>query len=147
MRKISVSILLLLFVVTSFGQKLNVDAPKTADPYLAKSKKQKKTATILLVAGAGLIVTSFVYPKGELTHDGICIGQYCSDEYKNDGLRSGLFFAGAASALGSIPFYVSSRKNRRRSASVSFSTEKLKSLYGGNTRSDNFPVLTAKLTL
>ena len=145
MRKISVSMLLVLFTATSFGQQLNAGAPGTADYYMAKSKKQKKIATILLVAGGGLIITALVFPKGELTHDGICIAQYCSDQYQNDGLKSGLFYAGIASALGSIPFFVYSLKNRRRSTSVGLSAEKLKSLYSGYTSSVNFPVLSAKL--
>jgi hypothetical protein len=145
MRKINVSILLLLFTVNAFSQQLDTKAPRTADAYEAKSNKQKKTGRILLVVGATLIVASFVIPRGELTHDGICIGPYCTDEYKNDGLKSVVLAGGALSALGSLPFFISSLKNRRRAASISIKAERFKSLYSGYVSSVGFPVLAVKL--
>jgi hypothetical protein len=145
MKKINVSILLLLFTVNAFSQQLNTKAPPIGEAYQAKSKKQKKTGRILLVAGATLIVASFVIPRGELTHDGICIGPYCTDEYKNDGLKSAVLAGGSLSALGSLPFFISSRKNRRRAASVSIKAERFKTLYSSNVSSAGFPVLAVRL--
>ncbi len=145
MRKMYLSILLILFTVNAFSQQLNTKAPQTADAYLAKSKKQKKTGTILLAVGATLIVASFIIPRGDLTYDGICIGPYCTDEYKNDGLKSAVLAGGALSALGSLPFFLSSRKNRRRATSVSIKAERFKTLHSSNISSAGFPVLAVKL--
>ena len=91
--------------------------------YLTRSKNQHKAALILLGGGAALIATSFVIPRGDLVHDGICIGAYCSDKYKNDGIKTGFFVAGAVAALSSIPFFIASKKNKRRAA-ISFKLER-----------------------
>ena len=99
-----------------------------ATDYLQKSKKQKKTGLIFLVAGAGLIITSAIIPKGELVDDGICIGAYCSDKYKNDGIKAAFGISGIASMLGSIPFFIASGKNKKRSVSMSFKNQKIPQL-------------------
>ena len=78
--------------------------------YLKKSKAQKKTARILLAGGAILIATAFIIPRGDLVEDGICIGIYCSDKYKNDGIKTALLLTGAGSALISIPFLLHQKK-------------------------------------
>lgn len=111
----------LCIATSAFTQQTNSERSLNTD-YLAKSKKQKKAALILLGGGIGLIATSLIIPKGDLVYDGICIGAFCNDKYKNDGLKSGLFIAGAVAALGSIPLFIASGKNKRRS-SISFKME------------------------
>jgi hypothetical protein len=106
---------------SAFNQQITPKRSVNSD-YLVKSKKQRKAALILLGGGAALMVTSFLIPRGDLVHEGICIGYFCSDKYKNDGIKSGLFIAGAVTALGSIPLFIISRKNRRRAA-ISFKME------------------------
>ncbi|MBD0368522.1 MAG: hypothetical protein ICV53_20760 [Flavisolibacter sp.] len=118
MKKIIVVLALLCIVLHSFS-KTNKNVNLSKDDYLLKSKKQKKVGWILLASGIGLMATAFIIPRGELVRDGICIGILCDDKYKNDDLKSAVFIAGGAAALGSIPFFVISSKNKKRVASAS----------------------------
>ena len=149
MKKIIISFTLLGFVTTSFGQQTVQKKPMTQTDYLQKSKKQKKTGLILLAGGAGLIITSLVIPQGELVYDGICIGTYCSDKYKNDGLRSGFFIAGGLAALTSIPFFIASSKNKKRANVLSafLKMEKTPVLRRSMSSSQAFPVISVKISL
>src|SRR5688572_11762042 len=110
MRQIIICTMLILVASNLFSQQ-TAKSPLPGQDYLEKSKKQKRTGTILLASGAGLIVTSFIIPRGELEEDGMCVGVWCDDKYKNDGIKSAFFIAGGISALGSIPFFIVSGKN------------------------------------
>lgn len=145
MRKIIFSAVLFLFSVSLFSQQPN-PAPTLSDQdYLQKSKKQKKTALIFLAGGAGIIITSFIIPRGALEEDGICVGPYCDTKYKNDGAKTALLIAGGVVALGSIPFFIASKKNRRKATSVSFKMENTIQLYNRSLASASFPALQIKL--
>ena len=77
MKQVIILMLLFVFATTSFAQQLSDSKHAlTKTDYLEKSKKQKKAASILLAGGAGIIITSFIIPKGELLHDGICVLDY-----------------------------------------------------------------------
>ena len=147
MKKIIISTVLLAFATTSFCQQTVQKPTMASTDYLQKSKKQKKTATILLAVGAGLIVTAVVIPRGELTYDGICIGAYCSDKYKNDGIRAAFGISGIASMLGSIPFFIASGKNKRRAASVSFKNQTVPQLQKNSFVYKAIPALSFKISL
>ena len=149
MKKITILSLLLAFATSSVCQQTSQKPTVTPIDYLQKSKKQKKRAVILLVVGAGLVVTSVVIPNGELTYDGICIGAYCSDKYKNDGIRAAFAVSGVASMLGSIPFFIASGKNKKRAArgSVFINMEKTPVLQGMAFRNQSFPVIGISLGL
>lgn len=121
----------------------------TQTDYWNKSKKQKKTARILLIGGGALIMSSFIIPKGELVSDGFCSGAWwCDDEYKNDNLKGAVFIAGALAALGSIPFSIASSKNRKRTknATVFIDVEKYPALNALLLRNQSFPVVVFNLT-
>ena len=146
-----VIILTLLFVcaTSSFGQQTVQRQPLTTTDYLQKSKNQKKTGRILLIGGTGLIITSFVIPRGDLVHDGICVGPYCSDEYKNDNLKTALFLVGVASDLASIPFFIASKKNKKRAMNIStsFDLERAKVIQHATFVNKSFPALSVKIRL
>jgi hypothetical protein len=72
----------------------------------------------LLYSGAALIAASFIIPNGEIVSGGTCIGGLCDTEYQNDNLKTGIFIAGGVAALSSVPFFISSKKNRRKATSV-----------------------------
>ncbi len=149
MKKIISFFFLVAFAATSFGQQIDQKHPLPNSDYQSKSKKQKKTATILLAVGAGLIVTSVVIPKGELTYDGICVLGVCDDKYKNDGIKSAFFIAGGISALGSIPFFIASSKNRKRAnaLSASFKTDNIAIARSYNFTRINYPAFSLKIML
>ena len=148
----SIITLTLLFVLatTSFAQQLSVSKHVlTKTDYLQKSKRQNKTGLVFLTAGAGLIITSVVIPKGELVEDNGCIGPYCDTKYKNDGLKSGFFIAGGVSALGSIPFFIASGKNKKKAnaASAFLDIQKIPVLQQMGISNHSIPVLGLKISL
>jgi hypothetical protein len=147
MKKILIILVTLFCTTNSFAQQTGGNLPTLKDEYLLKSQKQKKTARILLIGGAGLVVTAFAIPRGELVYDGICIGIYCSDEYKNDDLKTAVLLAGGATMLGSIPFFLASKKNHKRAASVSVKTERAIHSYSQRLVRTSFPALAIKLQL
>jgi len=149
MRKIIAFSVLLAFATTSFCQQVVQKHSLTKADYLQKSKKQKKTGSILLVGGAGLMITAFIIPRGELVHDGICVGWYCSDKYKNDGIKSAFFIAGGLAALASIPFFITSGKNKRRANAISASlkTDNASIVSGYSLTRINYPALSIKIAL
>ncbi len=66
-------------------------------------------------------------PRGKLVYDGIYIYAFCTDEYKNDGIKGTFAVVGILSMLGSIPFYLAASKNKRRAnaATVSINNQKI----------------------
>jgi hypothetical protein len=123
--------------------------PVVEKTYLDKSKKQKKTGRVLLIGGGAAIASSLIVPRGKKTYDGICIGPWCDDEYKNDGIKSALFVAGALSALGSIPFSLASSKNKKRArnAVVLIDVDKISGPNALLVNNHAFPVLGLKVSL
>jgi len=113
--------MLLIIAANSFSQQTNPQQKTVSKDFLKKSKNQKKVGRILLIGGTGLLITSFVIPRGDLVHDGICVGYFCSDEYKNDNIKTALFLVGVASDLASIPFFIAAKKNKKRAMNVSTS--------------------------
>ena len=94
--------------------------------YRQKSKNQKTAAWVLLGGGALIdIVGAIVYPK----HLGL-LDNTASDLSKEKTAYI-LFITGTASMLGSIPFFASSAKNKRRSMTVSFKNESASQLQRG----------------
>lgn len=149
MKRITTFTLLFAFATTSFSQHTVQKQPWTKADYQQKGKNQKKIGTVLLLSGAGLIATSFIIPRGELTYDGICVGPYCDDHYKNDGLKAGVFIAGGISALGSIPFFIASHKNKKEAnaPSVFIKMEKAAVLQQGVIRNQPFPSMGMRISL
>ncbi len=113
MKKIIFSLTLLLFVLTPFAQTPVI----SKDYYLKKSKTQKTVGWILLGTGAGIAAYGL-----------ITINSYTD----NEGPFGGQNYTGALIAIGggvisasSIPFFISSAKNKRRAATISFTSQKI----------------------
>jgi hypothetical protein len=108
MKKIILSLILLSFVVKSFGQTtLNLASSK--DHYLKKSRTQKTIGWILLGTGAGIAAYGL-----------ITINNYTDNEFTGALIAIGGGVVGASS----IPFFISSARNKRKAATLSFSTKK-----------------------
>ncbi len=116
MKKIIILTLLLAFATVSFSQQVVQQQSFTQTDYLQKSKKQKKTARILLGTGAALIATGVIIPEGEVTDDFDPLT--FSYFHKNDGIKGAFILGGALSMLVSIPFFIASDKNKRRANGV-----------------------------
>lgn len=110
MRKIILLAVVLLQAVTLFSQVSKED-------YLKKSKKQKSMGNIFLAGGGALVIAAFLYPRGDY-EENITL-YYAKKTYPNDNIKIGIAVAGAAAMLGSIPFYISAAKNRKKAEAVS----------------------------
>jgi len=137
--------LLLVLNASAFSQQQNPAQTPISKDYLKKSKSQRKAGWILLAGGAVLIATAAIIPRGDLEYDGITVGSYSSDKYQNDGIKSGFLIAGGITALGSIPFFIVSHKNRKRAASVSLKVEKAVYIYKQNFAATQFPAVRMKM--
>lgn len=101
MKKIMVCFVGLVFSITCLCQKTNDSVPTVEKDYLQKSKNQKTAGWILLGGGTALIVTGFIIGNGENS---------TFDDAAEGALLAGV---GVLSALGSIPLFVASGRNKK----------------------------------
>jgi hypothetical protein len=110
--KILIAALLCAFSCYVFSQTLQPADPVDKDYYLLKSKKQRKTATIMGISGgvlmtAGLIVG--IVDATDATLDAVDDGE--GSKFSGGAV---LFVAGGIVLLGSIPFSIAAHNNKRR---------------------------------
>ena len=148
MKKVIILTLLLSFATSSFCQQATQKHSLTKTDYLQKSKKQQKIAWIFLGGGVAMFAVSAIIPKGELTGE-ISYPCLCKDVRENDDIKAAFMLAGAVSALGSIPFFIASGKNKRRAmrASVFIDMEKIPVLQSSGISNQSFPALGVRINL
>lgn len=147
MKRAIIFFLLVVFSVTSFGQQTNQSIAMGQTDWLAKSKRQKKTALILLGVGGALILTGAIIPRGELT-DQLDPYTLSNDIYENDGIKAALMLGGGLSMLGSIPLFIISNHNKRKApVSASFKMEKQQVMQHAGFVYKSYPAITLKINL
>ena len=143
MKKISISVLLLIIATAGFSQQKKSSLGLTKDDYLQKSNNKKKVAWIMLGGGATLVLAGIIIPRGEIVHESFWWGP----EYKNDGIKGSLAFTGTLSMLGSIPFFISSHHNKKKAASLSFKNEMVPGIYKSGLVYSMVPSLALRFKL
>jgi hypothetical protein len=144
MKGIITCTILLLVGASLFGQSTKTRESLNRQDYLGKSKKQKKTAWILLAGGAAFTTTAFLIPEGEQKEfNPVCL---CYT-HENDGISAAFFITGGLSMLGSIPFFIASGRNKRKALSLSFKYEKAIQLHRENLVYTSFPALMLTMRL
>jgi len=133
MKRIMICAMLLILAATSFSQTTEPTTPSTpltSADYLKKSKAQKTFGFILLGVGAVTLVSI----SGGNT------------DLNSVGTLAGI---GVASALGSIPLFIASGRNKRKAknASVSFKLEKIPAYQQAGISSGLLPAVAIKLKL
>lgn len=98
---------LLFMTLISFGQQTDPGQSLTRHDYLAKSKGQKTAAWVLLGGGAALIGTGLLIGNRE---------ESSFDDAATGGILAGV---GVVSAIGSIPLFIASGRNKRKAMDVS----------------------------
>ncbi len=123
MRKIILYSLMLVIPATAFCQSTPNDIPAIKTDYLKKSKNQKTAAWVLLGGGFALTVTSTLMAAPKVTEDvgnvfaGVFTGEPVPEN--NYTAENILLVTGTASMLASIPFFIASKKNKRRAIDMS----------------------------
>jgi hypothetical protein len=146
MRIISL-LLLVCLICQNISAQTTTRPPLTKADYLQKSKSHKITGFVLLgtgflSSGVGLIVgiassgSEFVEALGGPESNGMEIG-------------GTLFYAGLAAMAGSIPFFISSSKNKKKASSLSgfLKMENRPLLYQNNLSKLSYPAIGLKITL
>ncbi|MFO7674618.1 MAG: hypothetical protein R6V74_13000 [Lutibacter sp.] len=94
--------------ISSFGQNPSL----SKEDYLQKSKSQKNTGWILFGAGTTMVVVgAIIFEK--------------SDDWSSVDTGGFMVLGGAVAGLASIPFFISSAKNARKAATISFNYQKM----------------------
>jgi hypothetical protein len=147
MKKIMIYFLLLIMPATSFCQQTKESTPAVNTDYLKKSKNQKTTAWVLLSGGFVLTAAGVIVGLNEVSEDIENI--FVPGDQRSSNAGAVLFFAGSASMLGSIPFFISSSKNKKRAmqASTGLKIERSSSVYGNSLVQNCYPAVSLKLNL
>ena len=118
MKQATVFFLVLTLAFSGFSQQNEPSPTFTKQDYMHKSKKQKTVAWVLLGGGAASVLTGIIIPKGDVVREGAW-----GNDYENDGIKSTFGVTGFLCMIGSIPFFIASKKNNKRAMSVSFKNE------------------------
>ena len=145
--------LLLAFPVAAFCQSTpnNLQAVKT--DYLQKSKNQKTAAWVLLGGGFALTTTSIVMASSKITEDyvNVIAGVFSSEPVQENNYTAEniLLITGTASMLASIPFFIASKKNKRRATDITanIKMEDAKLIRNQSFVQTSYPAITVKIKL
>jgi len=119
MKKVILNLLLLIFVTHAFCQSTNQAISK--DYYLKKSKTQKTIAWVMLSVGAATSITGLIIEESEVNKDPV---NYFLDD-KTGGAGTVMIITGGGIALGSIPLFIISSKNKNKAAEISFINQRM----------------------
>jgi hypothetical protein len=137
MKKTIFFTMLLLLAATSFSQQTDSPQKMTRADYLAKSKRQRSGAWVLLGGGAALILV------GDL------VGNNKNSSFGDAGTGVIVAGVGVLSMLGSIPLFIASGKNKRRgnALSASIQMEDAAIRQGYSMIHCSYPALSIKIRL
>ena len=112
MKRFAIVLTILFLGVKSFAQTPVI----SKDYYLKKSKTQKTVGWILLGTGAGIAAYGL-----------ITLNDYTDNANFGTANYTGALIAigGGVIAASSIPFFISSAKNKRKAATISFTSQKI----------------------
>jgi len=126
--------MLVLTITISFCQQANLNNSLSQQDYLQKSKKQKTTAWIMLGGGTAVAV-------------GAAILDVSSDWSKSETPYLIAMSAGGAAMLGSIPVFIASGRNKRKSMNATTYFEILQSPFPTNNGLTLHPTPTISIKL
>jgi hypothetical protein len=141
MKQLFSCILLLCSPFVARLQESKQEAKSTPQSFNEKSKLQRTGGRILLITGAALLASGIIIPQGPL------IADYYTERHSYDRLKTVLISAGVTATIASVPFFIASRKNLKRSASVGFNIERCQKLAGQNLVLVSIPALGLKIVL
>ena len=153
MRKMILYTLLLIIPAVTFCQSVANDIPVVKTDYLKKSKNQKTAAWVLLGGGFALTTTSIVMASSKITEDyvNVIAGVFSSEPVQENNYTAEniLLITGTASMLASIPFFIASKKNKRRAMDMTanIKMEDAKLIRNQSFVQTSYPAITVKIKL
>jgi len=133
MKKIPMLFLLIVLSASTFSQQTNRVPTVSKPDYLQKSKNQKTAAWILLGGGTALAAGGFIWASSNI--------------FSTSSGPEVLLLVGIGCMTGSIPFFISSSKNRKRAMSASFKFQQSLQLQNNILVKREVPSLTLKISL
>jgi hypothetical protein len=144
---IKITIFAILFVVsaTSFCQQIDPNGLSMRDHYQKKSKNQKTAAWFLLGGGTAMVVAARIVAQNQIENDPFGTVLFA----KNLGGSAALFAGGICAALGSIPLFVASARNKKKAAEVSLNLkiEKTTAFQKAGLRLHSYPATSLQIKL
>src|SRR5215203_5465977 len=131
MTKIIAFFIVIVLSVSSYAQQTNTQVAMKGN-FIEKSKNQKKVAFIMLGAGAVLVGTALIIPRGDYEGTEIDGLGGVTEKYSNDGVKAACGITGVLSMLGSIPLFLASSRNKKRGMDISFKNETAPQLYNNS---------------
>ena len=153
MRKIILYTLLLVIPAATFCQATPNDLPTIKTDYLKKSKNQKTAAWVLLGGGFALTTTSVLLATPKAAEDfGNTFATIFTAEPvpENDyTVENILLITGTASMLASIPFFIASKKNKRKAIDMSanIKMENARMIQSRSFVQTSYPAIALKIKL
>ena len=136
MKKIIALTTLIFFVASSMCQ-IPGDAEYTKDYYLKKSEKQKKIGWAMLTAAMVAGTVPLLLKPDHASENPYYI--------YNDKSKTAAMLILSGIALGSIPFFISSSKNKKRAAEISFQNQNFIFPTTDGVELTSVPAITLKL--
>jgi MFS-type transporter involved in bile tolerance (Atg22 family) len=142
MKKLFVTVATIIFIASNC---LSQSIEKNI--YLQKSKNQKTTAWVLAGTGSGLFIAGVIVGLSNASKDVIDIYTLQVPEKRDETLQNTLVITGGAVLLSSIPFFISSRTNKKKAISVTILTQPFHLLKNSQMLTANYPALSMKIRL
>ena len=109
-------VMIALTGISIIAQQTEPGRQLTKQEYLDKSKRQKTTGWVLIAGGTAMaVIGGIIFEQSE----------FLSEDDPDTDLGGILFATGLAADLASIPFFISSGKNARKAATISFKNQKI----------------------
>ncbi|MFC0775043.1 hypothetical protein [Terrimonas alba] len=108
MKKIIVITLAFIIANSAFSQQTEPAQPMTKQDYLQKSKRQQKTAWLMLGGGTLVALGSMYW----------ALDSWASESGSGDHGQQYFFIAGVCAMMGSIPMFIISGNNKKKAISM-----------------------------
>ena len=151
MKKVFAVAILLAIATNAFSQHADSLRSVARTEYLRKSKNQKTAAWVLLGGGVAMFITgSIIYNDAyNKAAEQDPLGTLLSYGTNVNPTGGYIALAGTLAALGSIPLFIASGKNKKRAMAIStgFKLEKASVLQGTAMIRKSYPALSLKIGL
>jgi hypothetical protein len=143
------TVVLLVFSLSLFSQKITPNTYSRHDDYMQRSRKKQTAGIIFLSSGAALTAGGTA-----LIIDGVNRNKRSGSGY--DELSTGeveavigglVAFIGLGAMCGSIPFFVGAHRSRVKAMSLSLKTENAPQLYKSSFSRQPYPALAFRIPL
>jgi len=141
MGKIMICFMVIIMSFVTKGQQANPSPVLTKEDYLLKSKKEKTTAIVFAGVGSAMILVGGLVGIDD-------VGGIVDPADKDNSNLSGiLVYGGLAVVAVSAPFFISSKKNKKKAAELSIKAQAFASIKNGTIVDRTVPSLSIRMPL